>query len=198
MNNTNIKALSNAAESWYRFNDSAKHYHNWKHALFVVKSLWKMDNDPDDATLLAAYWHDAVYVPKAGSDANERCSSAALGNAAMQYNDNETIRIVEDAKELILYTTVDVHLNTRKRLGGSVAKLLDSDLASLANPYDEFVSAQRDIIREQGGTVELHTEDSQDFLENFLECREYIYHTDYGREHWEDIAKSNIKRYIKG
>jgi predicted metal-dependent HD superfamily phosphohydrolase len=197
MNDTNIKALCNQAESWYRFNDANRQYHNWQHARDVVKRLWKMDNDPKDETLLAAYWHDAVYVPKAGSDANERCSAAALGCAARSYNDKETLDTVSKAQDLILYTKLETHLH-ENRIVGELAKLLDCDLGSLAYPYDEFIHIQRNIIHEQGGTVEDNTVDSQKFLTMFLECREFIYHTDYGREHWEDIAKSNIKRYLKG
>lgn len=196
MDPTHIKALAHEAEAWYRFNDSIRFYHNWKHARDVVRRLYDM-REPSDEVLLAAYWHDAVYVPKAANGANEECSAAALGVAARQFKDKATLQSVVDAQMMIKSTTVKDHLTSGK-IVGDLAKLLDCDLGSLASPYDEFLNIQKNIIKEQGGTVEENTVDSQNFLKQFLECREYIYHTEYGREHWEDIAKSNIKRYLKG
>ena len=195
MDPTHIKSLSHDAEAWYRFNVSIRLYHNWNHASDVVKRLYSI-REPSDALLLAAYWHDAVYVPKAANGSNEECSAAALGVAARQFKDKETLQCVFDAQDLIRATSIKYHLHASK-IEGDLGKLLDCDLGSLASPYDEFLNNQRNIIKEQGGTVEENTVDSQNFLKQFLECREFIYHTDYGREHWEDIAKSNIKRYLK-
>jgi predicted metal-dependent HD superfamily phosphohydrolase len=179
-----------AARPWYLHNGTVRLYHSWDHAQEVVASL------PDGASpelTLAAYWHDAVYVPGAGSDANERCSAAALARCAI-HEDSETQDIVEKAVQLILYTDVETHLNPNT-ITGDLAALLDADLRSLSLPYDTFIERQKNIITEAGGTYEANHVDSAMFLQKFLEVREFIYHTQFGREIWEKDARRNIARY---
>lgn len=202
----NIKSLSHSAKRWYDFNLSVRKYHNWDHACRVVSNCYKLtDNNPSDALILAAWWHDAVYVPGAGSDANERCSAAALGAAAQQLNKvrqaNKVLLFsdalktdVNMAQQLVQYTKVENHLHDRA-LTGDIAILLDADLGSLADPYADFYQTQENIVEENGGTMTEHKEKSAEFLHQFLTCRPSIYHTDYAREHWEKAARVNIARY---
>lgn len=193
----NIDALTEAARTWYDINHADRHYHNWGHANTVAINVYKITNHaPSEELVLAAWWHDAVYVPNAGSDANERCSSAALGLTARIYQDSHTKVIVDKAMTLIKYTSIDMHLlKTSLSSGTDIARLLDADLGSLAAPYDDFVYNQDSIIQENGGTLAVNHKQSAAFLEKFLTCREFIYHTDYGREHWEKQARENIERY---
>ena len=191
-----MKDLCLAAGSWYDINWSVRHYHNWSHALQVANRLQIIGGEASPELILAAYWHDAIYIPGAGSDANERCSAAALGQAGMKYHDSETARIIEKAKQLILYTKVETHLND-KRIVGDLAILLDADLGSLAASYEKFIEHQKNIIAENGGTYPKDQHLSAEFLRQFLHCREFIYHTDYGRLTWEKDARENIERYCE-
>ncbi len=192
----NTKELSLAAWSWYDFNWLHRHYHNWGHATTVAENVQKiLNNRAPDVLVLAAWWHDAVYVPGAGSDANERCSAAALGMTADHGNYEGDISAIDEAKKLIIGTAVENHLSP-VFIGGDQGILLDADLGSLADPYDLFLEHQTSIILEQGGNPETDGQLSADFLSKFLTRRDFIYHTGYGRETWEDAARANINRYI--
>lgn len=193
-----LTTLLSSARPWYDFNWMVRHYHNWGHANLVGAAVYEMtDHAPSDSLVLAAFWHDAVYVPGAGEDANERCSAAALMMVAADYaiskEDKETL---VRAKSLILGTSIEWHL-IDQRLTGDHAILLDADLSSLAQPYDKFVTTQISIIEEAGGTFGQHHAQSAAFLKQFLARpnRKFIYHTAYGREHWEVTARANIERY---
>jgi len=191
-----MNELNLAAQAWYDINWLNRHYHNWGHALNVVKGVQVIDENASPELILAAYWHDAVYVPGAGSDANERCSAAALGQEGMRYDDPETARTIEKAKRLIIQTSVENHL-TGGRISGDLGTLLDADLSTLCYPYEDFIEIQKNIIEENGGTYPRDGHLSAAFLKNFLECREFIYHTDFARERWENQARANIERYLK-
>ena len=191
-----MNELNLAAQAWYDINWLNRHYHNWGHALNVVKGVQVIDENASPELILAAYWHDAVYVPGAGSDANERCSAAALGQEGMRYDDPETARTIEKAKRLIIQTSVENHL-TGGRISGDLGTLLDADLSTLCYPYEDFIEIQKNIIEENGGTYPRDGHLSAAFLKNFLGCREFIYHTDFARERWENQARANIERYLK-
>lgn len=191
----NILQLSHDAATWYYHSNQP--YHNWAHACQVADNVMLItDLKASDKVLLAAYWHDAVYVPGAGKDANEQCSAAALINTshALGYTDQESRQSVSDAAQLIRFTSVEYHLHPNSLIG-DLAVLLDADLGSLAAPYEQFLVNQKNIIKENNGTFEEHRGKSAAFLTLFLTCRPFIYHTAYGQEHWEEKARENIMRY---
>ena len=185
--------LHTAARRWYDFSENTNPYHNWKHASDVVAAVNKMTASPSPELLLAARWHDAVYIAGAGSDANEQCSAAALINTAYPLKNTPDWDVIERAAELIRYTSVEHHLHDRGIIG-DLAMLLDADLSGLACSYAEFVFKQDNIIIEQLGNIEDRCRCAT-FLENFLTCREFIFHTDFGRKRYEQIAKENLVRY---
>lgn len=173
------------------------------HATLVVQAVNELTAyDPSLALLIAAQWHDAVYFPNAGSDANERCSSAALGIVARDIArsvelSKEHKDAVNKAQDLIEYTAVEYHFH-RQRIGGELAILLDADLSSLAVPYPKFVDNQHYIIQENGGVITAENcKKSAQFLSGFLRCRKNIYHTDKARELWEDKARANIMQWCE-
>lgn len=194
----NLRSLRLAAERWYRFNEFQRPYHNWEHANAVVTALphWA-----PDSVVLAAYWHDAVYVPGAKFNANEFASSAALAASSREYRDTKTRDIIEEAMGLIECTTIKWHLMTSNLELDIVeaehrAMLLDADLSSLAAPYEQFLRNQKNILEENGleWTIE-NAQKSSNFLLQFTTCRENIYHTEFARSKWERTARANITRY---
>lgn len=201
MNNVLFDILMSKAEEYYRHMEKSKFYHNYEHALFVVEMVKKLTTSPSHALLLAAMYHDAVYIPKAGSDANERCSAALLENIYDKYRrlelrDHEVNEnIINHATDLIRNTHVTNHLSSI-RLEGDLAILLDADLSSLAVDYLSFRTNQNRIIIENYGIVERDNQKSKEFLKQFLTCREFIYHTDKAREIFESQARKNIQQYI--
>jgi predicted metal-dependent HD superfamily phosphohydrolase len=182
-------------------NAALRGYHNTMHATLVVQAINELTGfDPSMALIIAGQWHDAIYFPNAGSDANERCSSAALGIAARELARSveftqEQKDAVNKAQDLIECTSVEYHLHDR-RIGGELAILLDADLSSLAARYDHFIDNQHYIIQENGGVITVENcKKSAEFLRRFLQCRKHIYHTDKGRELWAMKARTNIVQW---
>lgn len=200
MNVVLFNRLMMHAKDHYMQMEDIKHYHNYKHAFFVVETIKKLIKDPSRSLLLAGMYHDVVYIPGAGADANERCSAALLNYEYRKYRALGVSQEVENDKDielsmgLIIRSTIDNHL-TKERLDGDLAILLDADLASLAFQYSEFYSNQNRIILENYGDLKDDLHKSKRFLKQLLTCREYIYHTDRGREMFEVQARKNIQYF---
>lgn len=190
MNQKQFQSLCDSAEQWYNF--SYRPYHNWTHAMSVVSMLHKMP-DVSDEVILAAYWHDAIYIPSAGGDCNEQCSAGALMNEAKSRG--VMCETILRAANLIRYTSLEYHAH-ENQLTGTIAQLLDADLCSFSLPYESFVELQDSIIKENYGDTKTDRKNVAKFLQIFLDCREYIYHTDFMREHCEELARANITKYI--
>ena len=188
------------AGEWYNQNFNSRKYHNLHHANTVCRAIYDIVEAPSMALLMAAKWHDAVYVPLAGSDANERCSAAALESCYRklgEFNTPESREIIDTAKNLILKTTVAHHLTDERNVYFPLeAALVDADLSSLATDYEPFIQNQKDIVTENYGIYENDKRKSAEFLKQFLTVRSHIYHTDKARELWESKARANIERYL--
>ena len=188
-----------------------RYYHNYSHAFEVLTALNQLTEfETTPAQMLAAIWHDAVYYPGAGSDANERCSSMALGQAAQKVNtewplSDDEKHAVNRAQDLIEQTSIDVHMQATYAMTAQLelSQLLDADLSGLAKPWDEFVDRQCAIIRENRGDPNdpKALETSAKFLSNFLSKyrrqRKSIYRTARGIALWEAAATENIERWVQ-
>jgi len=195
-----------ASSKYYLVNAILREYHNHHHACMVVQYVNLLtEYNPSNELLIAAEWHDAVYFPGAGGAANEACSAAALGIESRSINSQvelttEQKNAINNAQTLIQHTSVEVHLRCDHEAikpGRDLAILLDADLASLAvDKYSNFLYNQECIIRENGGIVNDETyKRCAEFLVKFLQCREYIYSTEMGRQLWESKARENIKYF---
>jgi len=188
--------LLSFAEGWYTFDQAPRYYHNFDHALHVMRAVSELESYPSEHVSLAALYHDAVYIPGAGGNANECCSAAALG-ADWKRVKLESSMILTKAQTLIKWTSVDNHM-TGERMYGDIAILLDADLASLASDWKTFEQNQHNIIIENGGALtKVNFQKCGQFLRRFLGVREYIYHTDAARVRWEDAAVTNIIGWCK-
>jgi predicted metal-dependent HD superfamily phosphohydrolase len=189
-----VKALLPSAVIRYSVDGHIRHYHNLDHALYVLESLDELVDDVPVHLAVAALYHDAVYVPGAGSDANELCSSAALEIDWKNINAGSDSILIQ-AQRLIRNTDVCTHLMLQKA-DGDLAVLLDADLHSLAASWEVFVENQHNIIREnRGELVDANFIRCGEFLQEFLTTRQYIYHTDTARAKWEAVARANITRW---
>ncbi len=191
--------LNIEAKRWYEFNADFRFYHNLYHANAVVSAL---PPDSKDSVVLAAMWHDAVYIPGAMYGANEEASAAALQFTWNQCGLDRDSEILLQAKEFIRRTSVEWHLVEHNYLGESspdLASLLDADVSSLAASYDSFVTNQKNILKENGLEINrINLRKSAAFLNQFLEKRPHIYHTRYARDRWEEPARLNIKTFTEG
>lgn len=178
-----------------------RQYHDEYHAIDVLHNCLEINsNNCSPALLLAALYHDAVYV--SGSTSNELNSAQALindANCLAYHKYNIDFGIIHHAAELIKNTTIDKHLTIGVVIDRNLSTLLDADLWSLSADYYEFINNQKNILKENFLDPEdpIMLKKSAVFLKQFLKNRSYIYHTDYGREHWENRARENILRLCK-
>ena len=191
-----LELLWDAAAVWYRM--PKRYYHTLAHANEVATALFAMGG-ASPALMLAARWHDAVYIPGAAINVNEDASAAALKldarNLALT---PKQIAIVQEADTLVRLTSMDMH-QSRSLVKGAIATLLDADISSMGAVYRTFVQNQKNIIREQTGlppTAEGLAKSSA-WLTDFAARRPYMFHTNRGRFLYELTAKDNIIRFAK-
>jgi predicted metal-dependent HD superfamily phosphohydrolase len=192
----NLQLFALAAKRYYQ--TGQRPYHNYEHACNVLGLCNKLLGD-NQTVILAALFHDAVYLP--GYIDNEKASAHALRNVANLLEiigEHIDWEVIEKAELLIQCTTLFYHLSPNRIETQDIATILDADLGSLAISYDAFVEKQIDIIEENFGSRNSKEDrkKSADFLSQFLTCREYIYHTDCFRNCFEKDARNNIQRWI--
>lgn len=206
------KVLWQSCEPWYAQSVSNRNYHNINHASVVVNSLFEIHPNPPIELLLAAMWHDAVYIPQAGGDVNEKASSAALMMSANIHLKNkkqfksqsllDAYNKLQKTKALIDNTSIAIHLTESKihstpGVLENLPYLLDADLSGLASDWETFQKNQHNIILENYGDPSNRDDvvACGTFLNKMIGTREFIYHTDTGRTKWENRAKQNIARF---
>lgn len=194
---SSMDRLEKEAKRWYDFNASSRYYHNWSHAQKVMAAL---PIKPSESLYIAAMWHDAVYIPGAPNDSNEQSSASALQFVCGSCGFDKKSDVIIEAKTLILGTSLSWHLlkeDDCSCLSLDHAYLLDADLSSLADPYEDFHLNQCSILMENGlAPNKENLKNSAKFLKNFLHVRSNIYHTLSGRERWEHKARRNILTFV--
>lgn len=192
-----------AADRYY--NSSDMRYHDLVHANNVVDAAWQISEGVTASLLLAAKWHDAIYV--AGGSFNERLSAIALEKEAkkigLDFDPVTTAWLIEG-------TVIDNHLDGREYRGTQLGVLLDADLSEMAADYDDFVRNQIALIGEHRiaegflptsckpanfSTADRGRMDkAAQFLGKFLN-KDSIFRTRGGRHLYEAKARENITRF---
>jgi predicted metal-dependent HD superfamily phosphohydrolase len=123
-------AAGTGADLLRRWSEPHRHYHTISHLALMLDVIDRHAELADDALAvrLAAWFHDAVYDPRAGD--NER-QSADLAREAL---DGSPVRLADEVVRLVLLTK-DHEADTRDRNG---ALLCDADLAILASDPDVY------------------------------------------------------------
>lgn len=193
LRNTETRMLWDDAARWYKL--PRRHYHNLTHADAVATALVIPLSEVSPTLLLAARWHDAVYIPGAANGANEEASAAALLHVARERGYG--LELPSAAAELIRQTTIRDHLRTTKA-HGDIAMLLDADLSGLATNYPKFVANQKAIYQEHAGLRANRNSlaGSAEWLHALTTRRPYIFHTDVARACWEKAARNNIRAFV--
>jgi predicted metal-dependent HD superfamily phosphohydrolase len=205
-----VDNLMNRSTDFYRATGLL--YHSRQH---IKSMLNKVEDhftdlvvkDQLDLLNLAIAYHDVVYVPGAVkglgvSHVNEEMSALVFFNEYKDITTEEERGILdyEAVMELIRATWWENHISYSYKPQSCIESiLLDVDLESLADPWEDFVANQKDIIGEQIGRRETvtteHFQMSSAFLKKFTE-RAFIYRTDRARQLWESKARANIHRLI--
>ncbi|MFI2434470.1 hypothetical protein [Streptomyces sp. NPDC018693] len=169
-----------------RWQEPQRRYHTLSHLTAVLDHIDVLERyaaDPD-VVRLAAWFHDAVYLPDR-SENEER--SARLAERALPEAGVPDARTAEVARLVRLTTGHDPADDDRD---GQV--LCDADLAILAAPPSAY-AAYTAAVRE-----EYHFVPSDAFragrtavLRHLLDLPR-LFRTPYGAEHWEATARYNI------
>lgn len=165
-----------------RYREPHRAYHDERHLAEVLVALDALTGAAAPAAvLLAAYWHDAVYDPRA-TDSEERSALLAerelppLGLGA-----GEVARLVR------LTATHDPAPED-----GAAALLCDADLAVLAAPPQRYAQYAAGVRAEYAHVAdEAFRAGRAAVLRRFLD-RPAVYATAAGRERWEAAARRNV------
>ncbi|MFF0834560.1 MULTISPECIES: hypothetical protein [unclassified Streptomyces] len=169
-----------------RWQEPQRHYHTLTHLTAVldhVDTLEKYAADPD-VVRLAAWFHDAVYLPDR-SENEER--SAALAERALPEAGVPAPKTAEAARLVRLTVT---HAPAADDPDGQV--LCDADLAVLASPPSEYAHYTAEV-REEYHFIpsDAFREGRAAVLRQLLDLPR-LFHTPHGREHWERTARYNL------
>lgn len=169
-----------------RWQEPQRRYHTLSHLVAVLDHIDVLEEYADDPNLvrLAAWFHDAVYLPERSTN-EER--SARLAERALPEAGVSEARTAEVARLVRLTVTHDPAEDDRD---GQV--LCDADLAILASPPSAY-AAYTAAVRE-----EYHFVPSDAFrtgraaiLRQLLDLPR-LFRTPYGQEKWEATARYNL------
>ncbi|MER8006033.1 hypothetical protein [Streptomyces sp. NPDC094149] len=174
-----------------RWQEPQRRYHTLAHLVAVldhVDTLEEYADDPD-AVRLAAWFHDAVYLPDR-SENEER--SARLAERALPEAGVPDDTTAEVARLVRLTVTHDPADDDRD---GQV--LCDADLAVLASPPAAY-AAYTAAVREEYHFVpnDAFRAGRADVLRQLLALPQ-LFSTPYGREKWEATARYNLSSELE-
>lgn len=174
-----------------RWAEPQRRYHTTDHLLAVLDRVDELADHADDPDLvrLAAWFHDAVYLPERSTN-EER--SARLAERALPELGIDQARTAEVARLVRLTVTHDPADGDRN---GEV--LCDADLAILAAAPDAY-AAYAAAVREEYGFVpdDAFREGRAAVLRQLLglPC---LFRTPHGAREWEERARQNLTTELK-
>ncbi len=174
-----------------RWAEPQRRYHTTDHLLAVLDRVDELADHADDpdAVRLAAWFHDAVYLPDRSTN-EER--SARLAERALPELGIDAARTAEVARLVRLTVTHDPADGDRD---GEV--LCDADLAVLAAAPDAY-AAYAAAVREEYGFVpdDAFREGRAAVLRQLLglPC---LFRTPHGARMWEERARQNLTTELK-
>ncbi|QOV40993.1 hypothetical protein IM697_03625 [Streptomyces ferrugineus] len=169
-----------------RWREPQRRYHTLTHLTAVLDRIDELADHADDPDVvrLAAWFHDAVYLPDR-SENEER--SARLAERALPEAGVPAERTAEVARLVRLTVTHDPAPDDRD---GQV--LCDADLAVLAAPPSVY-AAYTAAVREEYHFVpnDAFREGRAAILRQLLDLPS-LFRTPYGRKEWEATARYNL------
>ena len=174
-----------------RWSEPHRAYHDLAHLDDVLRRVDLLADEADhaDVVRLAAWFHDAVYDPRATDNEERSAEVATVALAALGIAPD----VVEEVARLVRLTAT--HAVAPGDRDGSV--LCDADLAVLASDSIRYQSYVEGVRREYG-----HLDDPTfargraDVLHRLLD-RPQLFTTSYGRREWEQGARANVSAEIR-
>nr|WP_233521458.1 HD domain-containing protein [Streptomyces triticagri] len=174
-----------------RWAEPQRKYHTTEHLVAVLDHIDTLAEHADapDLVRLAAWFHDAVYLPER-SENEER--SARIAERALEEAELPPEGVAEVARLVRLTVTHDPADGDRN---GEV--LCDADLAILAAPPDDY-AAYAAQVREEYGFVpdDAFAAGRAGVLRQLLGLPR-LFRTPYGAAHWEAPARHNLATELR-
>lgn len=202
---TGISASSTVRERWLRlgddlvtrWNEAHRTYHDERHLEDVLLSLDQLQTRGEHiapATLLATWFHDAVYAGETGEDERR---SAALAVRSLEEFDLAP-SLVQQVGELIVATTPSfITDRDTSQVHEPLAHLLDADLSIFASSDTRYLQYSTAVRSEYAHVPEPDFRVGRaTILRGYLEQRT-IYRTHTARSLWETRARLNLEREIR-
>ena len=170
-----------------RYREPHREYHDTRHLAEVLAALRVLTGAADVPVpvVCAAYWHDAVYDPRAGDNEQRSAELAASALARLSL----APPVVDEVVRLVLLTVS--HDPAPDDRNGAL--LSDADLAVLGahrTRYDEYAAAVR---REYAHVDEGGFRAGRAAVLGELLARPRLYATQEGRRRWENAARENVR-----
>lgn len=169
-----------------RWAEQHRHYHDLAHLGAVLDRVDELAPSARDVETvrLAAWFHDAVYDPKAEDNEARSALLAKVVLTGMRVADAQ----IADVVRLVALTSS--HQPVDGDTDGAV--LCDADLAVLAGD-DAAYTAYADAVREEYGHLDDTTfrEGRAAVLRALLD-RQALFSTEHGRASWEQPARTNL------
>src|SRR4051812_5868404 len=174
-----------------RYEQPHRAYHDKRHLAEVVAGVALLAEHAHDlsAVMLAAWWHDAVYV--IGADDNEEASARlAIATLAGWDADPDRTLLVGD-----LVRATARHDPAQHQADALV--LCDADLAILASPPHRYAVYAEDVRHEYAAVPPADFARGRAALLQGLLDRPAIYRTPSAHERWEAAARANLAAEIR-
>lgn len=179
------------AELTRAYSEPGRHYHTLKHVQYVLAMIEQLRPPPPNraAVRLAAWFHDAVYDPRAKDNEEHGANLAAEKIAALGLPD----ALREPVRRLILLTK---HHRAEPGDGDGHA-LLDADLAILGDSFAAYARYARQVRQEYAWVSDAAYRAGRiEVLRGFL-SRPRIYQTEGMFAAREAKARRNLAREIE-
>ena len=183
---TGYEARAVGDELLDRWSEPHRRYHTIAHLWDTLRAVDVLAEDARDADAVryAVWFHDAVYEGRPGEDEDE---SAALAERLLGLMGKEADLIVKVAR--LVAVTKD-HSPEKWDTDGAV--LSDADLSTLASGPEGYLAYTAAVRAEYGHLPDkVFRAGRLRVLRSLLEHR-HIFHTPFGRAHWEPRARSNM------
>ncbi|MDG4806478.1 metal-dependent phosphohydrolase [Micromonospora sp. WMMD1120] len=175
-----------------RWREPHRHYHTPTHLAAVLDVVDQHADlaDQVDAVRLAAWFHDAVYDPRATGDANERDSAALAGSVLGGLG--VPAPTVAETRRLVLLTAG--HTVAADDQDGAL--LCDADLAVLAAPPEAYARYAAAIRREYAHVPEPAFRAGRAAVLTGLLALPALFRLPPLAGSWEAAARSNVRREL--
>lgn len=169
-----------------RWSEPHRRYHTTSHLLSTLRAVDLLQEEARDpeAVRYAVWFHDAVYEGRPGRDEDE---SAALAERLLALMGREPGLITEVAR--LVGITKD-HRPDRWDANGAV--LCDADLSTLAGHAEEYLAYTTAVRAEYGHVSDEAFRTGRLQVLRSLLAAPHLFHTPFGRTHWEPRARSNM------